>query len=378
MTPINPAGFAGAIFAGTIADVPGIAAGHWTDARAATGCTAILCGRDGAVGGVAVRGGSPGTSETDLLNPIRRVERVHAILLSGGSAFGLATAGGARQWLAERGIGFPTPHGPVPIVPAAILYDLGIGSARIRPDAAAGYAACAAADADISIDRDRAASLKPGAAAPPPLAVGSVGAGAGATVAKGYGIAGAVKGGFGTARCLLPPAGVSAASISTAGASTAGISVAAAVAVNAWGGVYDHRNGRLLAGPRRPDGGMADPVAVAMALAGVGAPPAADASLPVNTTIGVIATDAALDKMQANFVASSAHDGLALTVRPCHLPNDGDTLFCVATGANPTPVNLMTLVAAATEVTARAVINAIRSATGLAGVPAAGQWAGEK
>ena len=315
-----------------------------------------------------MRGGSPGTSETDLLNPVCRVERVHAILLSGGSAFGLATAGGARQWLAERGIGFPTPHGPVPIVPAAILYDLGIGSARIRPDAAAGYAACAAANADIGIDRDRASAV-----APPPLAVGSVGAGAGATVAKGYGFAGAVKGGFGTARCLLPPAGVS-----VAGVATAGISVAAAVAVNAWGGVYDHRDGRLIAGPRRPDGGMADPVAVAMALAGAGAPPAADVPLPVNTTIGVIATDAALDKMQANFVASSAHDGLALTVRPCHLPNDGDTLFCLATGANPTPVNLMTLVAAATEVTARAVINAIRSATGLAGVPAAGQWAGEK
>ena len=363
MTPISPAGFAGTIFAGTIANVPGIAAGHWTDARAATGCTAILCGRDGAVGGVAVRGGSPGTSETDLLNPIRRVERVHAVLLSGGSAFGLATAGGARQWLAERGIGFPTPHGPVPIVPAAILYDLGIGSARIRPDAAAGYAACAAADANADVDREGAAALKPGAAAPPPLAVGSVGAGAGATVAKGYGFAGAVKGGFGTARCLLPPAGVS---------------VAAAVAVNAWGGVYDHRGGRLIAGPRRPDGGMADPVAVAMALAGAGAPPAADVPLPVNTTIGVIATDAALDKMQANFVASSAHDGLALTVRPCHLPNDGDTLFCVATGANRTPVNLMTLAAAATEVTARAVTNAIRSATGLAGVPAAGEWAGEK
>ena len=369
MTTISPAGFAGTIFAGTIADVPGIAAGHWTDAQAATGCTAILCGRDGAVGGVAVRGGSPGTSETDLLNPIRRVERVHAILLSGGSAFGLTTADGARQWLAERGIGFATPHGPVPIVPAAILYDLGIGSARIRPDAAAGYAACAAAD----VDKDGAAALKPGAAAPPPLVVGSVGAGAGATVAKGYGIAGAVKGGFGTARCLLPPAGVSVAD-----ASTAGISVAAAVAVNAWGGVYDHRDGRLIAGPRRPDGGMADPVAVAMALTGDGAPTAADASLPVNTTIGVIATDAALDKMQANFIASSAHDGLALTVRPCHLPNDGDTLFCVATGTNRTPVNLMTLVAAATEVTARAVINAIRSATGLAGVPAAGQWAGEK
>ena len=134
-----------AVFDGTIADVPGIAAGHWTDAEAATGCTVILCGNS-AVGGVAVRGGSPGTHETDLLNPIRRVDRVHAIVLSGGSAFGLATAGGVQRWLEGGKHRVQTLHGYVPIVPAAILYDLGVGKSDVRPDAAAGYAACVGAN----------------------------------------------------------------------------------------------------------------------------------------------------------------------------------------------------------------------------------------
>lgn len=317
---------------GTIADVPGIAVGHWTDTDAVTGCSVILCA-DGAVGGVAVRGGSPGTRETDLLDPARRVQKVHAILLSGGSAFGLAAAGGVQQWLEERGIGFETRHGRVPIVPAAILYDLGTGRADIRPDAGAGYAACAGANRGG------------------PLPCGSVGAGTGATVAKALGAAGAVKGGFGSARCVLAD----------------GTAVAAAVAVNAWGGVWDHRDGRLIAGPRRPDGRMADPVEImltgeALALA--------EASPGVNTTIGVVATDAALDKMQVNFMASSAHDGLALTIRPCHMPNDGDTLFGVSTGRNGAAADLMAIVAAATEVTARAVINAVESATGRGGTPA--------
>lgn len=314
---------------GSIVDVPGVSAGHWTDAAAATGCTVILC-PDGAVGGVAVRGGSPGTHETDLLNPIRRVDRVHGILLSGGSAFGLAAAGGVQQWMEERGFGFPTPHGVVPIVPAAILFDLGVGEASVRPDPAAGYAACHASDAVT-------------------LPSGSVGAGTGATVAKAYGIDRAVKGGIGSALCALPD----------------GVRVGAAVAVNAWGGVYDHRDGALIAGPRRDGGSMADPVDV-MLIDGrtTGESPMA------NTTIGVVATDAKLDKMQVNFVASSAHDGLALTIRPCHTPSDGDTMFCVATGQRETPADLMAIVTAATHVTALAVLDAIRSAQGLAGIPA--------
>lgn len=314
---------------GSIVDVPGVSAGHWTDAVAATGCTVVLC-PDGAVGGVAVRGGSPGTHETDLLDPIRRVDRVHGILLSGGSAFGLAAAGGVQQWLEERGFGFPTPHGVVPIVPAAILFDLGVGSADVRPDAAAGYAACQASDTAG-------------------LLSGSVGAGTGATVAKAFGTESAIKGGIGSASCVLPD----------------GVHVAAAVAVNAWGGVYDHRDGVLIAGPRRQGGAMADPVDVML----IDGTTAGDSPM-VHTTIGVVATDAKLDKMQVNFVASSAHDGLALTIRPCHTPSDGDTMFCLATGQSESAVDLMAIVTAATHVTALAVLDAVRSAQGLAGVPA--------
>ncbi len=316
----------------TITAVPGITAGHWTDAVSATGCTVILCGET-AVGGVAVRGGSPGTHETDLLDPTRRVDRVHAILLSGGSAFGLSAATGVQRWLEERGIGFQTPHGSVPIAPAAILYDLGIGRADVRPDAAAGYAACEAAHGS-------------------PLVSGSVGAGTGATVAKAFGSAGAIKGGIGSARCVLPN----------------GVSVGAAVAVNAWGGIHDHQDGALIAGPLRDDGTMADPVNIILN----GEYPQAETAM-TNTTIGVVATDAALDKAQANFVASSAHDGLALTIRPCHTAGDGDTMFCVATGLNPATVSLTAIVAAATHATALAVLDAVRSATGLAGAPSVGE-----
>ncbi len=318
--------------ANTITSVPGITAGHWTNLDAATGCTAVLCS-DAATGGVAVRGGSPGTRETDLLNPVNRVDRVHAVVLSGGSAFGLAAAAGTQRWLEEQGIGFETNHAYVPIVPSAILYDLGIGDPAVRPDDDAGYAAAANASAA-------------------PLAVGTVGAGTGATVAKGFGISGAIKGGIGSAFCTLAD----------------GVSVGAAVAVNAWGGVHDHRDGSLIAGPRRPDGQMADPVEIML-----NGELSAAAALLVNTTIGVVATDAVLDKMQANFVASSAHDGLALTIRPCHTPNDGDSLFCLATGKHREPPDLMAVVAAATQVTALAVIDALRSATGLAGVPAVGE-----
>lgn len=314
---------------GSIVDVPGVSAGHWTNTDAVTGCTVILT-TDGAVGGVAVRGGSPGTRETDLLDPIRRVDRVHAVLLSGGSAFGLTAASGVQQWLEERGIGFEAPHGPVPIVPAAILYDLGVGRSDVRPDAAAGYTACDASD-DVK------------------MTVGSVGAGTGATVAKAFGMDGAVKGGIGSACCVLPD----------------GVSLGAAVAVNAWGGIYDHRDGGLVAGPRAVGGTMADPVRVMLT-----GEPSAGSSPLANTTIGVVATDAKLDKMQANFVASACHDGMALTIRPCHTPSDGDTMFCVATGSSPAAPNLMTIVTAATHVTALAVLDAIRSAQGLAGIPA--------
>lgn len=339
-------------YGGTIVNVPGITAGHWTDLDAATGCTVIMCaeGPDSlpTVGGVAVRGGSPGTRETDLLDPIRRVNRVHAVVLSGGSAFGLAAANGAQRWLEERGIGFETQSGRVPIVPAAILYDLGVGRSDVRPDMAAGYAACDAALMGTESGEQ--------------VAVGSVGAGAGATVAKAFGLDRAVKGGVGSACCVLSD----------------GVAVGAVVAVNAVGGIWDHRDGSLIAGPRRRDGSMADPVEVMLTgEAAAEQPPGSESgdkeSGLVNTTIGVVATDAGLDKMQANFVASSAHDGLALAIRPCHTPTDGDTLFCLATGRNPAPADLMAIVTAATQVTALAVIDAVQSATGLGGVPALGE-----
>lgn len=313
---------------GAIVDVPGVSVGHWTDVEAATGCTVVLT-TDGAVGGVAVRGGSPGTRETDLLDPIRRVDQVHGIVLSGGSAFGLAAATGVQQWLEERGIGFAAPHGPVPIVPAAILYDLGVGKSDVRPDRAAGYAACEASSA-----RE--------------ITMGSIGAGTGATVAKAFGMEGAVKGGIGTARCVLAD----------------GVSVGAAVAVNAWGGIYDHRDGRLIAGPRGDDGSTADPVELMLS----GRTSARSSTLS-NTTIGVVATDAKLDKMQVNFVASVCHDGLALTIRPCHTPSDGDTMFCLGTGRSSAAVNLMAIVTAAVHVTALAVLDAMQSARSLAGIP---------
>lgn len=316
----------------TITAVPGIAAGHWTDVDAATGCTVVMCG-DSTVGGVAVRGGSPGTHETDLLDPMRRVDRVHAVLLSGGSAFGLAAAAGVQRRLEEQGIGFETPHGYVPIVPAAILYDLGVGRPDVRPDADAGYAAATEASAA-------------------PLTSGSVGAGTGATVAKALGQAGALKGGIGSACCVLP----------------SGITVGAVIAVNAWGGIHDHRDNSLIAGPLRDDGTMADPVEMILN----GEYPQRDETL-TNTTIGVVATDAALDKARANFVASSAHDGLALSIRPCHTMSDGDTLFCVATGRNAAPVDITAIVAAATHVVALAVVDAVRSATGLAGIRSVGE-----
>ena len=214
----------------TITAVAGLEAGHYTDMAHGTGCTVFIC-RDGAVGGVDVRGGSPGTRETDLLRPMHRVDKVHGVLLSGGSAFGLDAAAGVVNYLAELGIGFEAGPAVVPIVPAAILFDLNVINPRVRPGPAQGLAACRAAGSG-------------------PLEEGSVGAGTGATAAKSMGPGAAVKSGFGTASVTLPD----------------GATVAAAVAVNAYGGIYDHRSGRLIAGPRRDDGsGFHDPVEIMLA-----------------------------------------------------------------------------------------------------------------
>ena len=259
----------------TIRDVPGIRVGHWTDADAATGCTVILAPDDGAVGGVDVRGSAPGTRETDLLSPTALVERINAICLAGGSAFGLGAADGVMRRLGERGIGFATPVRPVPIVPAAILFDLGVGDPHAFPDADAGHAATVAAEANDGVLEGR------------------VGAGTGATVAKLAGPDGGQPGGIGSAARLMPDGHV----------------LGALVVNNALGDVYA-RDGRALvtstAGPARPAAG--------------------------NTTLVVVATDAALDRAQCRKLAEIGHDALAIGIRPAHTLFDGDVVFVLSTG----------------------------------------------
>ena len=311
----------------TITAVSGLEVGHYTDLENATGCTVFLC-REGAVGGVDVRGGSPGTRETDLLRPAHRVDQVHAIILSGGSAFGLDAASGVVAYLESQGIGYKVGSTIVPIVSSAILYDLGLITSKVRPGAEDGRSACMVANSE-------------------PMTEGSVGAGTGATVAKLGGGRRGVKGGIGTAAITL----------------STGQTIAAAVAVNAVGGVWDYNNGQLLAGPRRTGGGFDDPVA--MLLNGKDDAP----SGPVNTTIGLVATDAKLTKEDTNYLARVSHDGLALTIRPCHTVRDGDTMFALSTGHNDSELDLTSLGAAAVEVTAQAVLRALHQATGLGGIP---------
>ena len=313
------------MFPGAITDIAGLKVGHFTDARRPTGCTVLLC-EAGAVAGVDVRGAAPGTRETDLLHPLATLEEVHALLLTGGSAFGLAAADGVMRWLEEHGCGVQVGPARVPIVPAAVLFDLWVGDATIRPDAAAGYAACEAAS-----------TAHP--------AQGSVGAGAGAAVGKLFGIARAMKGGIGTASIKV-----------------GAITVAALVAVNAIGDVVDPASGRVIAGARSDDG--CTPLDTLAALV--------DGQLPAHlmagmaTTIGIVATDARLTKAQTNKLASMAHAGLARSINPVHTASDGDALFAIATGGAGRPGHLTVLGALAAEVTARAVLNAVRAAHGLA------------
>jgi L-aminopeptidase/D-esterase-like protein len=315
--------------AGGLTDVAGLRVGHFTDARRPTGCTVVLA-EGGAVCGVDVRGGAPGTRETDLLDPVNSVQQVHAVVLSGGSAFGLDTATGVMRYLEEKGVGFPVSVGKVPIVPAAILYDLGIGDWTIRPDARAGYEAARAATAG-------------------PIAEGSVGAGAGATVGKMFGASRAMKGGIGTASVRLPSGAV----------------VAALVAVNANGDVVDPTTGRVVAGARTDDGkGLRGTVAALMAGVRPGPPLRAE-----NTSIGVVATNVALTKAEATKTAQMAHDGLARTIRPAHVPWDGDTLFALSTGAVTIEQPSLVVGALAAEAVAGAVLRAVTTATGLPGYP---------
>lgn len=322
----------------SLADVPGLAVGHHTDTRRPTGCTVVLCGPEGAVAGVDVRGAAPGTRETDLLEPSNLVERVHAVLLAGGSAFGLDAAGGVMAWLEEQGIGYPMGPARVPIVPAAVLFDLWQGDMRIRPDVDAGRAACEAAR-----------QARHGAAQ------GNVGAGAGAIVGKLWGIERAMKGGLGSASFKV-----------------GGITVGALVAVNAVGDVCDPTSGELLAGARSVDGRHLFDSSAALARGEL--PPRALAGAA--TTIGVIGTDAVLTKAQAQRLATMAHDGLARCIQPAHTMSDGDTLFALATGASGRSLDVTVLGALAAQAVERAIVRAVQHATGLPGLPAARDLAG--
>ena len=292
-----------------ITDVAGVRVGHWTDATARTGFTVVLLPEEGAVASVDVRGSAPGTRETDLLRPGMLVERIHAICLCGGSAFGLAAADGVMRFLRDRGTGFPTGTLPVPIVPAAVVFDLANGDAA-WPGPDEGYAACVeAADSKSSV------------------AEGRVGAGTGATVGKLLGAALGCPGGVGTAAVRLPGGAV----------------VGALAVVNALGDVYGH-DGRILAGARSPDGGFAEAVGVLLQ-SGLGeAPPPLAGS---NSTIAVIATDVALDKAQCRKLAELAQDGFALAIRPAHTMFDGDTVFSVSAGQ--AEADMVSLGAAAVE-----------------------------
>ncbi len=316
---------------GAITDVAGIEVGHFTDPRRPTGCSVVIA-REGAVAGVDVRGAAPGTRETDLLAPGNLVEQVHAIMLAGGSAWGLEAATGAVRWLEEHGVGLDVGVGRLPLVPAAVLFDLHVGDMKVRPDAAAGYATCAAATHK-------------------PPAEGNVGAGAGAVVGKMFGLQHAMKGGVGTASVTV-----------------AGVTVGALIACNAVGDVVDPDTGRPLAGARAADGLTLRDTRHAL-LRGEPPHPLLAGS---NTTIGVIATDARLTKVQAQRLAVAGHDGLARSINPVHTMSDGDTLFTLATGHVPHHPGMMVLATMAAEAVARATVRAVlaartlRTADGLA------------
>jgi L-aminopeptidase/D-esterase-like protein len=307
--------------------IPGIRVGHATDRKALTGCTVVLCEK-GAVAGIDQRGGAPGTRETDLLRPVHLVEEVHAVLLTGGSAFGLAAADGVMRYLEERGVGYDARVARVPIVPAAVLFDLDLGDSSVRPDAAMGYAACQSA-------------------AEGAVAEGNQGAGTGATAGKILGMGRAMKSGLGVA------------SVSLSG----GLNVAAIVAANPFGDIVEPSTGHVLCGVRPPGGrDRADTLSLMRGVLGRAA-----LSLASNTIIGVVVTNARLTKEEATKVAQMAQDGVARAVRPAHTMFDGDTLFALATGVRKADINVVGAFAA--EAVAEAIARAVRKAEGIAGLP---------
>jgi len=325
-----------------LTDVPGIRVGHWTDRRAATGCAVVLC-PPGTVGGVDVRGAAPGTRETDLLRPGNLVEEVHAVVLAGGSAFGLEAASGVMQELAKQGVGLAFNENVIPIVPSAILFDLGVGRPK-HPNADSGRRAVRRASGGQ-------------------VEVGSIGAGTGATVAKLGGRERALKGGIGTASERLDT----------------GVIVAALVAVNAVGTIRDPRTGAVVAAPRDDERGFVDAerlLRIAELPAQESGADSDSAESAEHTTIGVIATNARLDKTQINRVATITHDGLASTIWPVHTRSDGDVIFGLATGeVEVDAFGYRAVEAFAVRAMERAVLNAVMEATSLAGVPSVSEWA---
>ncbi len=316
----------------SILDTGGIRVGHWTNRRAGTGCTVLLAPAEGAVAACDIRGGAPGTRETDLLDAGRLVQRVHAVLLAGGSAFGLDAATGVMRYLEERGIGFATRSGSVPIVVGAVIFDLGLGLYDVRPDADAGYRAAR-----------RASGRR--------LAQGTAGAGTGATVAKAGG-SGPLKGGLGSASERL----------------AGGLVVGALTVVNAVGEIVDPADGRVLAGARTLAGGPLD------LLEYLRGRPHRLPEAGTNTTLAVVTTNAALSHNQAHRLAAMAHAGLARTIRPSHPPADGDSVFALSVGNQPIePVDLLALGALGARAVERAVLRSVIRAQGLAGIPSIGE-----
>jgi L-aminopeptidase/D-esterase-like protein len=308
----------------------GFEVGHWTDAAGATGCTVILAPSEGAVASADVRGGGTGTREMALLEPIANAQAVHAVLLTGGSAFGLAAADGVVRWLDERDRGYETPGGVVPLVPAAVVYDLMSGDPRARPGPDAGYAACEAAGAEFEL--------------------GSVGAGTGAAVGKIFGRPSAVKAGVGFAARALPQ----------------GPQLAAIAVVNAFGDVLAE-DGSVLAGTRSEDGSF--PRTAKVLTEQVIEPPSyrREASAE-NTTLVCLMTDAELSKVGCGIVAKMAHAGMARAVDPVHSAVDGDVVFTLSSSRSQ-PVEPLIVGVAAAGLTAEAIRDACRQATGLAEIP---------
>ena len=311
---------------GNISDVPGIKVGHIEDGKALTGCSVIVS-EEGAVCGVDVRGSAPGTRETDLLDPIHLVDKVHAITLSGGSAFGLEAADGVMQYLEEQGIGFDVDVLKVPIVPGAVLFDLAVGDAKVRPNKKMGYEAAKHAKKGV-------------------FPFGNIGAGCGATVGKILGMKHCMKGGLGSASIRLEN----------------GIVVGAIVAVNAVGDIRDPKNGSILAGPINPETNeIMDSIAIMQSNPETFAKPGA------NTTIGVVAANVTLTKAEAKKIAQMTHNAFAKTIYPAHTMFDGDTIFALGTGKQLASIDLIGSIAV--KVMEEAIIRAITFAEEVENIP---------